>query len=43
MKLLGKIIIKQQKDDHNYLHDSISIDEVETTTKTLKIWKSPWS
>jgi len=31
--LNDKSALEQQKDDHNYLDDPISIDEVETTTK----------
>ena len=36
-----KSALEQQKDDHNYLDDPISIDEVETTIKLLKSGKAP--
>ena len=39
--LNDKSALEQQKDDHNYLDDPISIDEVETTTKLLKSGKAP--
>ena len=32
---------ERKKDDHNYLDDPISIDEVETTIKLLKSGKAP--
>jgi len=41
--LNDKSALEQQKDDHNYLDDPISINEVKTTIKLRKIWKSPWS
>ena len=39
--LNDKSALEQQKDDHNYLDDPISIDEVETTRKLLKSGKAP--
>ena len=39
--LNDKSALEQQKDDHNYLDDPFSIDEVETTRKLLKSGKAP--
>ena len=38
--LNDKSALEQQKDDHNYLDDLISVDEVETTIKALKSGKA---